>query len=485
MSKTTPKLSKLSWLQRWNNYWKKPIPLKIQTAHETIINTYNQLEPTKQNFINEEFQNYQKNWEQYSSYLSETELEILINLSQLIFLQELMILKTAPKIDAKKIYQIMVDQHEKFMNWYHKLSWHHQKLLSIAMNNYLTGLNNELKKLENNANNDLFDERSILSLIMILQETIQKIIEENIQSWNATSPENIALRYFQNTQAPSDIHVPIIHPKDKDLKPKEALEGARYLIGHIMIGKDFQDTPPAKQYMFILHEYRHHLQHLNNAIPENKSLTNLKQQKFYSKKMLQKAKEQANNPEWLIYEHDADHFATEHITCPTCLKIIQTIHNSDKNPQGYFNHEDIEPFVKAAANNPCCPAHTKIPGDDQHNFIVQQLEEKLTMFHPYRMSMLDTLFLSSEFSKLELKYYEKDFKEIQELDKQSGNLLQHIPNYNRDFIRGIAQQKEFQKLLGTKLLKELDVRQTMAKTEQQSQKGDFPLIQEHKLKPIV
>ena len=431
MQRTSTKLSKTSWFQKLKNYWHKPTPLNF-----------------------------------------------------------------TPKSDFKTLILAINNNHEKFMNWYHKLSWYQQKQLAKAMDSYLRTinlLNNIENTLENTNDIDFLPNDLFLTLkktyndILENQAQIQKAIPEGIESWNATSVENLALQHFQDTQAPSNLYVPI-HSVNKDLSVINdfvnndlIITEARYQLGHITTGKEFQNLSPAVQYKTILHEYRHHLQMINDVFGAN--LNQQQQQKFYPANIVQEMQNQTNNPKWLIYERDADNFATERIKCPTCLKIIQINHYRNKSAEGYFNHEDLEPFVQAAAKNAFCPAHTKTPGDEQHNFIVQQLEEKLTMLHQYPLYRFDRLFVSSEFKKFELHYFEfKDLKkQIQDLDKQSGSLLAHIPNYNRDFIRRIAEQKEFQELLGAKLLKELDVRNTMAKTEKLSEQGEFPLLEASKL----
>ena len=329
-------------------------------------------------------------------------------------------------------------------------------------------------------------------LLQSLKLNTEKLRFKMLQN-TYSSLENHALQHFQDTQARSDMYIQI-YSSNRDLKEyisftEEKVAFYKPNLRRIIIGKPFQETPPAQQYMSILREYRHHLQYLNDAKKmsllslffnmKNQNLTQ-EEKKFYPEKILNTAMQQEPSSLWCIHEHDADHFAIEHISCPTCLKIIQSKSYHIQNSDGYFNPEDIEPFIQAASNDLCCPAHTKTPGDDHHNFIIQQLEEKLAEFNQ-KMSFTSSfcqLFLFLELTSLE---HLSLIKEIEELDKQSGNLLQHIPNYNRDFIRKITEEKKFQELLSAKLLKDLDVRQTMAKTELQSQKGEFPLIEEHKL----
>ncbi|MBP6892551.1 hypothetical protein KBB68_03135 [Candidatus Babeliales bacterium] len=479
MNKTTPKLSKLSWLQRLKTYWQKsstiqspntslpkePIKNKFnqfaeeQVTNQKILNLLNTLTADEQKKIQTAFTRYQSNWSNFQQQQNKNQIIEEITREQKLLLQSMIFIKNHHEI---------LHNHEKFINWYNQLPWKEVKLIAKAMNSYLKLFDVYIESFQNN----------VFSPMGETLKVIQKNIRSLYENLNLSSPENLALQHFQDTQAPSDLYIPI--DAENNYLGWE-IASYKPAFSHIKIGKEFRNMPPACQYNTILHEYRHHLQSLNNAIETNKTRTK-EQEKFYSKEILQKAKAHIDNPSWLIYEHDADHFSIEHITCPTCLKIIKSNKYNIKSSNGYFNDEDIEPFIKEAVNNPSCPAHTKTPQDDQHNFIVQQLEEKLTMLHSYPMTL-------SESKKLKLKDHENHLKnlikEIEDLDKQSGNLLQHIPSYNRDFIRKIAEQKEFQELLGAKLLKELDVRQTMEKVEKLSQKEEFPLLEEHKIQPLI
>ncbi len=368
--------------------------------------------------------------------------------------------------------------HQNIVNRYKILSPQKQQAINQTFQEY--------RKIWEDYQNDTENTSQIIINTMSAQikmfENISFVnsMEYLLKDIDDTSSENLALQHFQDTQAPSGKYIPVIQEKEE--QPADDIF-ARYYHKEqcIIVYQQFQKNSPTLQYFLLLHEYRHHLQNLHNA-------TSPEILKFYSKELLSKAKLQVNNLSWLIHEHDADTFAATHITCPTCLKILQIkYYNNKTTTLGYFSNKDLEPFVQAAQHNQCCPAHTKTPDDDEHNLVVQNLELKIFLILQQSLELKISDLLKkdvSSWTKSEtFKISELDdlFQEMNNLDKQSGNLLAHIPNYNRDFIRKIAEEKEFQELLGAKLLKELDVRQTMAKTKELSQKGEFPLLEESKL----
>ncbi len=295
----------------------------------------------------------------------------------------------------------------------------------------------------------------------------------------------LALRHFAHTKA--------VGGNDVKIVSKESMKGALGSYDTITntIELNNQDRCPAILYHTVLHEYRHKLQDINGSLKDSYGAYKFKNQldkerkqlvseaagrKFYPDNVLNQAKKHGYNiswvaddyssKAWLPSEYDAEYFAISHITCPTCLKINNVFAHIN-NRQGYFNQTDVEPFVQEAQHNACCPAHSLTPGDEDHNHVVKELEEALQQYAN-----------RSFIGKFIGKYFEERLVEkIAKLDKESGTLLQHIPEYNKDLIRQIAQYKEFQAMLGAKTLKELDVRKQMEQAGRDAQEGRYKALE--------
>ncbi len=301
------------------------------------------------------------------------------------------------------------------------------------------------------------DEFSSLKLNISYIKSLAKPYEDFITTTSQNKPELLALKHFIDTKAPSG---PYVSLSSHDTPLINAIGKYHSDIHMIQLGKEFQNSSPSAQYGVLLHEYRHHLQKLKGAFHQPKSP---EATKFYPKEVQAEAQKHKSNPSWLIEEQDADHFAVSHIHCPTCLKTTQTILGPTRHLKGYFSQSDVEPFIQAAEHNPCCPAHSMTPGDEAHNHIVTELEAALK---EYKTNPTN-----------ELK------EKISDLDKKSGTLLQHVPEYNQDLIRSLTQHKEFQENLAAKTIKELDVRRQMEQTAREIQAGKYKLLEAPK--PLV
>jgi len=322
------------------------------------------------------------------------------------------------------------------------------------------------------------------------KEEVQQMITENNENTHdisgatciikhtvVSTPEYTALQHFANTQAPSG--PPVTLSDD----PEKIQVSASYypLLCLIRIGKEFHQKPPSQKYALLLHEYRHRLQHLNQIYFDSTELTK-EQKKFYPQEILIKAQQKSTQKQWKPYEQDADHFAASHITCPTCLKVTQTCHPSS-NSDGYFTEHDIEPFIVAAQQNPCCPAHSKTPGDDEHNLIVEELEKTLLIHKKARLRGHDHAITWELDEKSGTLQRTLSYMKAWKLDEKSGTLLQHIPEYNRDLMRRIAQDLEFQARLAATTLKDIDVRKQLEQTEQDIKSGKYKLLEAPK--PLI
>ena len=181
------------------------------------------------------------------------------------------------------------------------------------------------------------------------------------------------------------------------------------------------------------------------------------------------------NPFWEHEEYDADHAAAAQISCPICLKIIQAKTTpsylsgckigDNKHRYGYFGFEDYTPCIEAIKNNKCCPAHTKRSNrDDGHNEIITELEATLdeiekvlndSEFQKYFKKLIKKLQATTkdesfnkeiESLKIMLSVKEKKYKELYNkicnLDKKSGSLLLHLPNFSKDVIHRLQSDQD-------------------------------------------
>lgn len=231
----------------------------------------------------------------------------------------------------------------------------------------------------------------------------------------------------------------------------------------IVVGSEWKELPPASQYHTLLHEYRHRLQDERGILDQDSSVVAAK--KFYPQDVLNEAKMHGkvvwhahDQKTWKPYEYDAERFATKECTCPTCLKVVQVQAPVYQSPEGYFGASDFDPFIQAAHGNERCPAHTIIPGDDDHNQVVSELEQALEEFKKSPSLALQN--------------------KIIRLDKQSGTLLQHVPHLSTNLMRRMAARQEFHSMITAKTVKELDAREQMQKLDKDSRIGRYRLITE-------
>ncbi len=292
-------------------------------------------------------------------------------------------------------------------------------------------------------------------LIQKLQDLFAKYQEEN----PTITQEQKALYHFQNTKAPSGSYVPIISVEDRN----KFLGAYNSFTCSIKLNDLWYRSAPSVQYATLLHEYRHRLQHIAGIFDEEFQNED-SNRSFYpvivtKKAELKKVSLNFNNyseQSWKPFEYDADLFAATHITCPTCLKIYQYSKRTDSSHLGYFNKDDIQPFIDAAEFNPTCPAHSLTSGDFEHNQIVKSLHKKLNLYKILPGAIL--------------------YDEIMILDKRSGTLLDHIPRYAIDLLESIKQYADFAQLLTEKTIKEVDIAQQIKQIERDIAQGKFKMI---------
>lgn len=291
----------------------------------------------------------------------------------------------------------------------------------------------------------------------ILAQNLKDVFTKHEEVLKITDPEK-ALYHFQKNKVPSGSYVPIIPAQDNQSFSIYDLH-----LCSILLYQKWYDMPPAAQYSALLHEYRHRLQHIYGIFDQqyqNESYNRL----FYPKEVLQKISlnkvslnfNNYTQYSWKPYEYDADFFAATHITCPTCLKICQSYLHKDHSSLGYFNKKDAQPFIDAAEFNPTCPAHSLISGDFEHNHIVKTLHKKLNLYKMFPGEIL--------------------YNEIMILDKESGTLLQHIPDFATDLINELKKYEDFAQLLINKTVKEMDLREQIKQTERDIAQGKFKMI---------
>ncbi|HSW75948.1 MAG TPA: hypothetical protein VLG50_02825 [Candidatus Saccharimonadales bacterium] len=246
------------------------------------------------------------------------------------------------------------------------------------------------------------------------------------------SPEYLTLQHIINTIAPVGQRPSISTPEGEK---KRAAAQYKRDTESIELGPVFRfDAPPSVKFHTIMHEYRHHLQQLARIPKSNKDIDPKIDPKFYPQAVKNAAQEQQRNNDWFITEQDAEHFATQHCTCPTCLKVCQKWIRPKNEPirqtHGYFTRKNYDPFIEAAQNNARCPAHTLTPGDEQHNAIVQELEAALN-----KITTVSPTDSPKEYNTLDAR--------IIQLDKKSGTLLQHIPKYHENLLRSFMEHQQF------------------------------------------
>jgi len=459
------------------NNWKKEQSVETLQIYDPIIHLYEEM-----------YLKYMKKYFWFGSFEMQS-LQVLLN--------EIMHSDTA-SINFKSVFKDINTVHHELMQVTACFSADQQKLLEPIMKDYLKSYKDYQKEPTDMIH--VIEKQINIAELMKKNLNILKPVPgyttvncqrvENLDGFfNAVTqlkPELVALQHFQDTQAHSGPYVPLC---SLDTYLKEGVlahaDSEKMLI---TVGQLFHELSPAKQYHTLLHEYRHHLQHINyvtcdelvsvsaknpaiKTTEQNDELLIARAQKFYPAYVLKEAERHKGNLTWRSaaiivwkpYEYDAEYFATEHVTCPTCLKIIQSDKSQGASLEGYFNPDNFEPFIQAAQNNPCCPAHTKTPGDDDHNHIIVELE---TALQQYKTDPSFTL-----------------KAKIARLDKKSGTLLQHIRNFNQDLIRSMEQDKELLATFGAKTLKAIDVRQQARQAEQDIQAGRYKLLEAPK--PLV
>jgi hypothetical protein len=293
----------------------------------------------------------------------------------------------------------------------------------------------------------------------ILMQKLQDLFTQYQEENPTITQEQKALYHFQNTKAPSGSYVPIIPVEERN----RFIGAYNSLSCSIKLNNRWYKAAPSVQYATLLHEYRHRLQHIAGIFDEELQNENANRS-FYPAIVTKKARLKKvslnfntyTEQSWKPFEYDADLFATTHITCPTCLKICQCSKHTDASHLGYFNKDDIQPFIDAAEFNPTCPAHSLISGDFEHNKIVKTLDKKLNLYKIFPGEIL--------------------FDEIMILDKRSGTLLDHIPTYAIDLISSLKEYDDFAQLLINKTIKEIDVAQQIKQTERDIAQGKFKMI---------
>jgi|GEM_PF-3307157 len=385
------------------------------------------------------------------------------------------------------VIKYMQQQHHQISTVVAKLSPTQKKLLEQKLKEYEDDYNRLLEDPTGYSTGSILDSQS--RLIMLLQKNIQifepilgydtklqsKALEsfgtdryDDAENFHTTiaelKPEAIALQHIARTHNPTSPFIPLSSSK----KTINALGSHSGHTNLMQVGQEFHALAPARQYHTLIHESRHGMQNEANAFNDQNAA-----RKLYPPQVLARAQKHTENITWESnrdqslwkpYEHDADHFATSHIACPICLKIVQSHHGTTENPEGYFNQADIEPFIQAAKNNPCCPAHSMTPGDEAHNRVVTKLNAALEKYK-----------INPTYSLAE---------EISNLDKKSGTLLQHIPGYHTELIRAIAQHKEFlHEKLPPKLRKEIDIHQQMEQTAREIREGKYKMLEAPK--PLI
>ncbi len=286
-------------------------------------------------------------------------------------------------------------------------------------------------------------------------ETLEDL-EGFLHSIRKMKPELLALQHIEDAQG---INRPYIPLNSLDI-PIGVSGEYKEKSQHISAGKEFLDSAPSSQHFILLHEYRHHLQNLAGVF-----LDESKAKIFYPEKVLTEAekhtdtiswKPTSDRMVWKPYEHDADLFAASHINCPTCLKIVQAHQNIKVSPEGYFNQDDIEPFIQAAKHNPRCPAHSIKPGDKDHNQTIKELETALEQNKTTPNKGLR--------------------KKTVDLDKKSGDLLQHIPDYNEKLIKRIAQKKLIGTMMSDRAHNERYIHDQIEQTAREIQEGKHDIF---------
>lgn len=403
------------------------------------------------------------------------------------------------KLNILAIVQNIKQTHNKLLHLVTTLSKDQKKMIDPLLNvyqlnydNYIANPNNNIRyliatqiilahriQLNNPQSRKLTHYNTTLqSLAQNIRYTgdLNKIdrFKKFIETIDTLKPELLALEHISHKHAPGDPLIPLTSYNLATIgEDIAAFHDADNL--HIQVDQPFHDATPSEQHSILLHEARHHFQTKAGALKDHELTL-----KFYSPQVQAEAEKQArmtwlpsnDHTIWKAYEYDADHFATSNITCPTCLKVIQSNCKTHKDPQGYFSQQDIEPFIQAAKNNPCCPAHSIVPGDDAHNNIVNTLNRTLALYRHNQTPL-------NNFSTIP-----EDLKSsIKNLDKQSGTLLQHIPEYNQNLIARIRQNKETKARIAAATLKETDIRKTMEQTERDIRAGKYKQLEAPK--PLI
>lgn len=284
---------------------------------------------------------------------------------------------------------------------------------------------------------------------------------QEIENFHGTifKPESLALRHIEQRFAPSEDFSPLC---SQNINTTAAAFYDR-LKRVIQLNKHWHESPPAFQLQTLRHELQHRIQDNQQFLtylddPQKAILDKIKN--YLPQKIINDFKDTFKKNDfnitdfeqltWLM-ERDADYNGTSHIKCPTCLKVCQASrheYSTIVQKMGYYGIENYEPHIQLAhtLKNPICPAHTLTPVDDDHNEVVQKLEQAIKK---YRQNHTQEL-----------------ANEIQELDKQSGGLLDHIPGFNKDLINALQHHRELQAKMAQAVLDVLKAQQTSACPEE-------------------
>lgn len=292
---------------------------------------------------------------------------------------------------------------------------------------------------------------STMNNMAITMNNVAILIHDALQTELRQGEDLIAVQYLAETIAPNG-HRPLVCSLVTDPKTTAAYHPA---LDAFNLTKNYHDLPPARKILILMHECRHRLQALNKlrTFNDGASLTP-EDIKFYPQNVLTKQQENPNAT-WKIFEYDADYFAFSNITCPTCLQINKFLHDGEES-EGYIPYlsAEFDTFTESIKNNACCPAHSLSSEDDDHNSIVQKLKnalEEYALIQDYGSasktfvknveSLQNALNTEkNEHARTRIKDKAKEtlnkhdqsvllLKSIEDLDSQSGSLLQHIPGY--------------------------------------------------------
>ena len=255
----------------------------------------------------------------------------------------------------------------------------------------------------------------------------------------------------------------------------------------IYIGAEWREFPLSMRLQLLYHEQTHAIQDHAGVLSEHVLQSSI--DKFYPLFVRQEAAKHQNvtfdmkssNDVWKAYEYHADLMSIEHIACPICLRIVQAMRLNKPKLEGYFSYSDIEPFIQRASMDNCCPAHTKRATDVEHNAILQKLDDDLVQYCEAAANVNEILDNGSVEDREVVKNRGKSLMSllsklktaISDLDKKTGSLLEHIPNFYGFHMNKHKQQVE----KFAPLIKGLDVQQQLRQLDANLLAGKVRLIE--------